>query len=69
MAPPPPLPQFGLRYFGGNVTTQPIVVYVLWYGNWSSLSPGTTPPVEAFRSATNGLSNSPYWRILSERLT
>lgn len=66
---PPPLPRFGLRYFGGNVTTQPIVVYVLWYGNWSSLSPGTTPPTEAFRSATNGLTNSPYWRILSERLT
>lgn len=49
-----------INYHGGPVMTNPVHVYLLWYGNWNNNT--TVPIVEDF---VIGLNKSPYFRITS----
>jgi phosphate-induced protein 1 len=49
------------RYWGGPVMTQPIGVYLVFYGEWSNRSL-VEPIITGF---VNGLGTSPWWSVVS----
>ncbi len=52
-----------ISYWGGPVLSQPINVYLIWYGGWQQTDPGAVPIIE---DLVSNLSSSAWWSITSQ---